>query len=113
MTRQRAVPTEAAQLVIDTLGAQVRIERARRRWTAAELGRRAGVGPRTVTALEKGSGAVTLGNAIEIALAAGVNLLGVDHPDALRGLSAVHREAVALLPRRVVRHDLGDDGVDF
>jgi len=113
MTRQRVVPTEGARLVLDTLGAQVRIERNRHKWTAEELGRRAGVGPRTVTALEKGSPAVSLGNAIEIALAAGVNLLGADHPDALRGIAAVHREAVSLLPRRVVRRDLGDDGVDF
>jgi transcriptional regulator with XRE-family HTH domain len=110
MTRQRAVPTEGTRLVLEVLGAQVRIERVRKQLTAAELGRRAGVGPRTVTAIERGNPAVSAGNLIEVALAAGVNLLGVDHPDARRGLAAIHREAVSLLPQRVLRKDLGDVG---
>ena len=108
MTKKRVVPTEGAQYVLGILGTQVRAERMRAHLTAAELGRKAGVGPRTVTALERGNPSVTLGNAIEIALAAGVNLFGADHPDALRGLAAVHRDMANLLPRQVIKPNLGD-----
>lgn len=76
MGRRRLDPTPSARYMMEILGTQVRQRRAELKITAADLGMRAGVGPRVVTALENGSPTVSLGNAIEIALAAGVMLLG-------------------------------------
>lgn len=108
MTKKRPVPTESTVLVLETLGTQVRLARVKSGLTAAQLAKRAGVGPRTVTAVERGSPSVTMGNAVEIALAAGVSLYGAEQPEQLRGLATAYRDMAALLPKRIIVPDLGD-----
>ncbi|MHA6667482.1 helix-turn-helix transcriptional regulator [Homoserinimonas sp. A447] len=99
MGRQKIELSPAAADAAIVLGQQVRLARHHRNWTAAELAERAGVSPRTVTEMEKGSPAVSLGNALGLAVTVGVPLFG-DRSDvvAQRRLGAAK---LALMPSRV------------
>ena len=114
MTRRKAALGADTTAVLTILGAQVRAARAARRWTAAELGSRAAVSARTVTAIERADPNVTLGNAIEVALVAGVDLFGAQHPETLGALARAHEQAAHLLPRRVRRPEAREEpDLDF
>jgi len=106
-SKEKQVTRRAAALGSDTVaalavfGAQVKASRAAKKLTASELGARAGVSPRTVTAIERGNPNSTLGNAIEVALAAGVDLFGVSGQTALEELAGTYRQTATLLPQRI------------
>ncbi|MHA6668611.1 helix-turn-helix transcriptional regulator [Homoserinimonas sp. A447] len=110
MGRQQIQLSRAAADAAAILGQQVRLARHERKWTAAELADRAGVSARTVTAMEKGSSAVSLGNALNLAVTVGVPLFG-DRSDVIaeRRLGAAK---LALMPSRVYR-PRSDPAVDL
>lgn len=98
---------EAARL----LGAQIRLARQDKRWSASDLAERAGVSQRTVLAIEAGKPAPSIGNALNVAALAGVELFSQSDP---RELSLARRRAedrLALLPALVRKlKDTDDDG---
>ncbi|MEE6176248.1 helix-turn-helix domain-containing protein [Mycobacterium sp. 050134] len=81
------------------LGAQIRLARHEKNWTAAALGMRIGADPRTVTAIERGSPGVAIGTVFSAATVLGVPLFGADD-DELARLRRRGEERVALLPSR-------------
>jgi len=87
---------EAAQL----LGAQVRLARLERRWSARELADRAGVAPDTLAKVERGDMTVSLGVAFEVAALVGVPLFHEERPRLSIDLDRT-RDQVAVLPQRV------------
>ena len=107
--RRRANLTNDTRRVLEILGAQVRAARVESKLTIAELALRAGVDPRVVSAVERGQGSVTVGNVIEIALMAGVDLFGAGHPDVLESFAEAHRQIAVLMPGRVMRPGFDDD----
>ncbi len=109
-----ALSTRAAADALAVLGAQVRVGRHARNWTAADLAARIGVSPRTVTAIEKGSPGVAVGTVLNAAAVVGVPLFGATGAELAR-LRRRGEERVALLPSREYhpRHDRDDDGLDF
>lgn len=114
MGRQRIALHPAAADAAQVLGQQVRFARHERRWTVAELAGRAGVSIGTVGSVEAGAPAVSLGNAFNVAVAAGVPLFGLS-PEELARTQQVGQDRVALLPQRI-DHPRGADedvNVDF
>lgn len=96
---------EAARL----LGAQVRTERLRRRWTLAELAERVGATPPTLRKVEHGDPSVGLGVALEAAVLCGVPLFAEDPAHLSRELRRA-QQMLALLPRRARPvEDVDDD----
>lgn len=95
---------EAAQL----LGAQVRLARLERRWSARELADRAGVVPDTLTKVERGDMTVSLGVAFEVAALVGVPLFHEERPRLTMDLDRT-RALVAVLPQRVRKRKVKDD----
>lgn len=75
----------------DVIAANVRGERARRRWTQAELGARAGLSRTTIGDLEAGTRRITADH-----LPALCRALGVPLAELLRGAEATDLEALAL-----------------
>jgi len=92
------------------LGNQIALARRERGWTAAELGERVGISPRTVTNLEHGSPTVAMGVAFEAATMLGIRLFGVEGSE-LTVLARQGRDTLALLPSRVYhgRKAVNDD----
>jgi transcriptional regulator with XRE-family HTH domain len=88
---------DAAEL----MGANVRIARLNRRWTAAELGAHAGCSRQTVAAIEKGSPAVAFGNVLNVCAALGLPLFVPDRTELAR-LSRAQQQILRLMPTRVV-----------
>ena len=98
---------EAARL----LGAQIRLTRHDKRWSAAELAERAGVSQRTVLAIEAGKPAPSIGNVLNIAALAGVELFSQTDPVDIALARRRAEERLALLPAQVRKlNDTGDDG---
>jgi len=96
--------SEAAKL----LGAAVRAERRRRRWTVAELAERVGVTETTMLKVERGDPSVRLGIALEAAALSGVPLF--DEDPARRRLEKERLDdRLSLLPRKVRRPREVDD----
>lgn len=91
---------EAAQL----LGAQVRLARLERRWSARELADRAGVAPDTLAKVERGDMTVSLGVAFEVAALVGVPLFHEERPRLSMDLDRA-RDQLAVLPQRVRTRD--------
>lgn len=90
MVRER----EYLDVVRDTaavFGAQVRAARTQRRWTAAQLGRRAGVTKATVLKIEHGDLRVSLGLALQVGALVGISFYDTDE----RGLAAGARSVAA------------------
>lgn len=87
---------EAARL----LGAQVRLARRERRWSAQELAERAGITPPTLRKVERGDMGVALGTAFEVAALVGVPLFYDDRSKLSIDLDRT-RDRAALLPRGV------------
>jgi transcriptional regulator with XRE-family HTH domain len=95
---------EAAKL----LGASIRLERRRRRWTVAELAERVGVTEATMLKVEHGNPGVRLGIAFEAAALTGVPLFDEDR--SRRALEASRVEdRLAVLPQRVRQPLEADD----
>lgn len=115
MGRQKIGLHPAARDAAVVLGQQVRLARAAKKWTLADLARAAGVSTYVVSATEKGSPSVSIGNVLNIAAIAGVPLFGVEDRAELALMRRRGEERIALLPRRVVspRTETDDDGLDF
>ncbi|MCH9734089.1 MAG: helix-turn-helix domain-containing protein [Actinomycetia bacterium] len=116
MAKRVVAPTGAACEALAILGAQIRVARHERNWTAAELGMRTGVGARTITAIERGAPGVAVGTVLSAATIVGVPLFGADREELAR-LRFRGQERVALLPSREYHpRDEGrddDDALDF
>jgi transcriptional regulator with XRE-family HTH domain len=101
VTRREIPLTASARDALSVLGNQIRLARHGRNWTAAQLAAAAGVSVRTVAAIERGSAAVSIGNALNAAVVVGVPLFGVEDKAELARLRRQDAERLALLPSRV------------
>jgi len=83
MPKTVTIPAEAAEQT-KQLGYRVRLARARRGMSIADLARKAAINRKTLLALEAGRPSVTLGAYLTVLWALGLNktLEGVSHPDA-------------------------------
>lgn len=114
MAKREVAPTRAATDALMVLGTQIRLARHANNWTAADLAARVGVGPRTVTAIEKGLPGVAAGTVFSAASVVGVRLFGASD-DELARLRRRGEERIALIPSREYGpRSTGDDsGLDF
>ncbi|MET9326728.1 helix-turn-helix transcriptional regulator [Tsukamurella sp. NPDC003166] len=116
MAKRPVSPTRVASDALTLLGSQIRIGRHAKNWTAADLGDRLGVGPRTVTAIERGAPGTAIGTVLSAASLVGVPLFGATD-DELAQLRRRGEERVALLPSREYQPrsttDSRDDDLDF
>ncbi|MGH2859506.1 MAG: helix-turn-helix domain-containing protein [Solirubrobacteraceae bacterium] len=94
----------AAQL----LGAQIRLARIERRWSAHELADRAGISKDTLRKVEKGDPTVSLGVAFDLATLVGVPLF-YEERSRLASETARAQERVALMPQRIRAPAVDDD----
>lgn len=99
MARRVIAPTRAATDALVILGSQLRLARHQRNWTAEDLGERVGVGPRTITAMERGAPGVAVGTVFSAATVLGVPLFGADD-DELARLRRRGEERISLIPSR-------------
>ncbi|GBG36768.1 helix-turn-helix transcriptional regulator [Mycobacterium montefiorense] len=99
MSKKVIAPTRTAADALAVLGAQIRLARHEKNWTAAELGMRIGVGRHTVTAIERGEPGVAIGTVLNAASVLGVALFGADNHELAR-LRRRGEERLALLPSR-------------
>jgi transcriptional regulator with XRE-family HTH domain len=83
------------------MGANVRVERINRRWTAAELAARANCSRHTVAAIEHGRPTVAFGHVLNVCAALGIPLF-IPDPAELALLSRAQRQVVRLMPNRVM-----------
>jgi len=114
MGRQGVSTTRAAEDALAILGNQIRLARAARGITAAQLAGSAGISRKTLASIEHGSAAASIGNVFKVATIVGVPLFGVDDPSELLALRRRGEERLALLPSRVtVSRQDDDDGLDF
>jgi len=100
---------EAARL----LGTQIRLARHNKRWSAAALAERAGVSQRTVLAIEAGKPTPSIGNVLNLAALAGVELFAMSDPLEIAIARRRAEERLALLPAQVRRLEDKDDDGDF
>lgn len=112
MAKRPVAATRVAADALGVLGAQVRLARHERNWTAADLGARIGVSARTITAIERGSPGVAIGTALNAASVAGVPLFGATGEELTR-LRRRGEERVALIPRREYQPRSGGNGDDL
>jgi transcriptional regulator with XRE-family HTH domain len=112
MGRQKVAMSPAATEAALVLGQQIHFARHDRKWTVAELAGRAGVSDRTVTAIEHGLPSTSIGNVLNVAVAAGVPLFGADDPTSLAATRLNSSEKLALLPQRI-RRPGGEADVDL
>ena len=111
MGRRAIAMTPAAAEAARLLGAQIRLARHDRRWSAAELAERAGVSQRTVLAVEAGKPEPSIGNALNLAALVGVELFSQSDPTQIALARRRAEERLALLPARVRKlNDKDDDG---
>lgn len=114
MGRREIGTTGAAEDAIAVLGQQIRQARLARGLTAESLAGSAGISRKTLTAIENGSAAASIGNVFKVATLVGVPLFGVDDPSELLALRRRGEERLALLPSRVALPRVSDDdGLDF
>lgn len=90
------------------LGANLRLGRRRRRWTAAELAERVGVSEATMLKVERGDPGVRLGAAFEAAALVGVPLFDEDRSRRMLEASRLE-DRLAVLPQSVRRPRAVDD----
>lgn len=117
MARRTIAPARAATDALLLLGSQLRFARHQRNWTAEDLGERVGVGPRTITAMERGAPGVAIGTVFSAATVLGVPLFGADD-DELARMRRRGEERIALIPSREYQPrstmaDSGPDALDF
>ncbi|MDQ1075133.1 MULTISPECIES: helix-turn-helix transcriptional regulator [Microbacterium] len=114
MGRQEVSTVRAAEDAIAVLGQQIRLARLARGMTAEHLAGSAGISRKTLTGIENGSAAASIGKVFTVATIVGVPLFGVDDPGELLALRRRGEERLALLPSRVsVPRESDDDGLDF
>lgn len=117
MPKRPIAPTRAASDALAVLGSQIRLGRHERNWKAADLGARIGVGPRTITAIERGAPGTAVGTVFSAASVLGISLFGADAHE-LTLLRRRGEERVALIPSREYQprptaEDGDDDALDF
>ncbi len=114
MVKREIAPTRGAADALSVLGAQIRLARHDKNWSAGDLAARIGVGPRTITAIERGAPGVAVGTVFSAASIVGVPLFAASD-DELARLRRRAQERVALIPAREYRpRSKGDDdGLDF
>lgn len=114
MPKREIGPTRVAADALAVLGTQIRLGRHEKNWTAAELGARVGVGPRTITSIEKGAPGVAIGTVLSAASLVGVSLFGASSTELAR-LRRRGEERVALIPSREYHPGStgDDDGLEF
>jgi transcriptional regulator with XRE-family HTH domain len=102
------IDTETSD-ALKLLGAQIRLARHAKGWTAENLAQRVGVSKRTMLAVEAGSASVAVGTVFSAAVVAGVPLFQMTGRDLAREVRSTER-VLALLPSRVDRgkKDLDD-----
>jgi len=105
MGRERIGLVGMARDALDVMGQQVAMARRERQMTIEELAARAGVSGRTVRSVERGDAAVSFGNVLRIAVAAGVPVFGAETPAELAQLRRLGQDRLALLPTRVRRKE--------
>jgi transcriptional regulator with XRE-family HTH domain len=105
--RQRIGLHPIARDALQELGQEVRIARIAKRWTAAALAEAAGVSPTTVSKIENGEPAVSIGNVLNVAAIAGVRLFSYDDPSDIAIRRRRGEDLIGLLPKRVqvARHN--------
>jgi transcriptional regulator with XRE-family HTH domain len=113
MSRREISMTPVAAEAARLLGAQIRLARHDKRWSAAELAERAGVSQRTVLAIESGKPAPSIGNVLNIAALAGVELFNSGDPLDIALARRRAEERLALLPAQVRRLSDKDDDGDY
>lgn len=113
MTRREISMTPAAAEAARLLGAQIRSARHERRWSATELAERAGVSQRTVLAVEAGKPAPSIGNVLNLAALAGVELFNQSDPAEIALARRRAEERLALLPAQVRKLSDKDDDGDY
>ena len=107
MGRQRiALPPLAADAVA-VIGHQVRFARHDLNYTIVELADRSGVSPHTVTSIESGSPAVSVGNVLSVAVAVGLPIFGTQSAELLNATRRFGIEKLGLIPRREYRRGTG------
>jgi transcriptional regulator with XRE-family HTH domain len=112
MPRINVAVSRASKDALGVLGNQIKLGRYARGWTIAELAARLGVNPRTVSALEVGSPAVSIGTVFNAALLVDVDLFGLTGSDLARARRA-GEETLALLPEKVRKLGVKDGVDDF
>lgn len=113
MGRQVIALHPVARDALRALGAEVRVARAERGWTAAKLAAAAGVSPATVSKIENGQPAVAVGNVLNVAAIAGVRLFGYEDPADLAARRRRGEEIVGLLPTAVREERVDASRYDF
>jgi transcriptional regulator with XRE-family HTH domain len=96
---------EAAKL----LGAEIRIARLERRWTAHELAERVGVSVVTLRKIERGDPSVGLGFAFEAATLTGVQLFQDERPRISTELRRAEDRLTVLPSRARKPREIDDD----
>ena len=99
MKRQLLV-SRPAQGAITVLGQRIAMARRERRWTAADLARRANISLDTLRKIERGEPTVMIGSYFEVATLLGVELWDADL-DAVERYQDRFRDRLSLLPARV------------
>ena len=111
MSRREISMTPMAAEAARLLGAQIRLARHDKRWSAAELAERAGVSQRTVLAIEAGKPAPSIGNVLNLAALVGVELFNRTDPLEIALARRRAEDRLALLPALVRKlNDKDDDG---
>lgn len=101
MAKRQVVPQPQTLDAARTLGAQIRMARHERGWTAADLAARIGVSARTIQALEAGSPSTAIGTVFNAAVMVGVPLFGVEDSYELARMRRRGEERLALIGHRV------------
>jgi transcriptional regulator with XRE-family HTH domain len=115
MSRREISMTPMASEATRLLGAQIRLARHDKRWSAAELAERAGVSQRTVLAIEAGKPTPSIGNVLNVAVLVGVELFANTDPLEIALARRRAEERLALLPSlvRKLNDKDNDDDYDF
>lgn len=113
MSRREISMTPMAAEAARLLGAQIRLARHDKRWSAAELAARAGVSQRTVLAIEAGKPTPSIGNALNLAALVGVELFSQSDPLEIALARRRAEERLALLPAQVRKLSDKDDDGDY
>lgn len=113
MSKRTVVPLRATTDALSTLGAQIRLARHARRWTAADLATKIGVSERTVLALESGAPGTSIGTVFNAAVMAGVPLFGTDDRAELARMRYTGEQQLALIKSRVYHPRRPDTDDDF
>jgi transcriptional regulator with XRE-family HTH domain len=112
--RQHIALSPLAADAVAVVGQQVRFSRHDLNWTIAELANRAGVSPHTVTSIESGSPAVSIGNVLVVVVAVGLPLFGTQSAELLHATRRFGIEKLGLIPSREYRRAAGESiDLDF